>query len=131
MVTGRMMRNMSYARMIRLDSGLWRPSVDIYESGEEITVYCELAGIIKESLELLVEEHQLHISGRRQLARPQTIVCIHQLEVEQGSFARTVELPVMIDVERVASSYHDGMLVISLKKKRIENQITVRIQVGG
>jgi HSP20 family molecular chaperone IbpA len=38
---------------------------------------------------------------------------------------------VLIEVEKVASSYLDGILVVSLKKKRIENQITVRIQVGG
>lgn len=131
MVTGRTMRNMSYARMVRLDSGLWRPSVDIYESGEEIVVYCELAGIIKESLKLVVEDDRLRISGRRQIARPRAIVCIHQLEVEQGAFARTVELPVVIDVERVSSTYHDGMLVISLQKRQMENQITVRIQVEG
>jgi len=131
MLTSRMMRNMSFARMIRLDAGLWRPSVDIYESGDEITLYCDLAGVVKDSLELLVEEHRIRISGRRQLPRPQTIVCIHQLEIEQGSFSRTIEFPVRIDVEKVASSYLDGILVISLKKKRSEGQITVRIQVGG
>lgn len=131
MLTGRIMRNMSYAKMIRLDSGLWRPSVDIYESIDEIILYCDVAGIIKESLELLVEEHQLHISGRRQLSRPETIVCIHQLELEHGSFSRTVGLPVMIDVEKVASSYLDGVLIVSLKKKKVRSQITVRVQVGG
>jgi HSP20 family protein len=131
MLTGRIVRNLSYAKMVRLDSGLWRPSVDIYESCDEITVYCDLAGITKESLELLVEEHQLHISGRRQLSRPETIVCIHQLELEHGLFARTVAFPVMIDVEKVASSYIDGILVVSLKKKKVGNQITVRIRVGG
>ena len=131
MLTSRMMRNMSFARMIRFDASLWRPSVDIYESGDEITVYCELAGVVKDSLELLVEEHQVHITGCRQLPRPQAIVCIHQLEIEQCTFARTIEFPVLIDVEKVASSYLDGILVISLNKKPIQNQITVRIQVGS
>jgi len=131
MLTSRMMRNMSYARMIRLDAGLWRPSVDVYESGDEIAIYCDLAGVAKDSLEVLVEEHQLHISGHRQLSMPQAIACIHQLEIEQGSFARTVEFPVLVDVDQVASTYLDGILVVSLKKKRVESQITVRIQVGG
>jgi HSP20 family protein len=136
--------------MIRVESGLWQPPVDVYESGEEVTVYCEVAGVRKESLELLVEEHQVHISGRRQLPRQQAttmsevaasptswideerpIICIHQLEIELGPFARTVALPALIDVERVASSYLDGILIVSLRKKRVESQITVRIQVGG
>ncbi|MCX5871496.1 MAG: Hsp20/alpha crystallin family protein [Deltaproteobacteria bacterium] len=148
MQTGRMLRNMSFTRMAKIESGLWQPPVDIYESGEEITVYCDLAGVMKDSLELLVEEHQLHISGRRQLPRTQVtaregivslepgmveerpVVCIHQLEIELGAFARTVALPVIIDVEQASSFYLDGILVVSLKK-RVENQIIVRIQVEG
>jgi len=134
--TSRMLRNMSFPRMVKIESGLWQPPVDIYESDEEITVYCDLAGVMKDSLELLVEEHQLHISGRRQLPRTQVmagerpVMSIHQLEIELGAFARTVPLPVIIDVEQVSSFYLDGILVVSLKK-RVENQIIVRIQVEG
>ncbi|MDD5760321.1 MAG: Hsp20/alpha crystallin family protein [Desulfobulbaceae bacterium] len=148
MQTGRMLRNMSFTRMVKIESGLWQPPVDIYESAEEITVYCEVAGVIKDSLELLVEEHQIHISGRRQLPRMQVkvkdgmvslvpgmteerpVVSIHQLEIELGDFARTVVLPVLVDVEQVASSCLDGILVVSLKKK-VESQIIVRIRVEG
>lgn len=130
MQTGRLLRNMSFTGMITIESGLWQPAVDIYESDETITLYCELAGVMRESLELLVEEHQVHISGRRKLAKPQAIVRIHQLEIEQGTFARIVLLPAIIDVEQVSSSYEDGILVVSLKKRKAENQITVRMQVG-
>ena len=127
---GRMLRNMSFTGMVKMEPGPWQPPVDIYESAEEITVYCDVAGVVKDSLELLVEEHQVHISGKRQLPRRQAVVCIHQLEIELGAFARTVALPVTIDVEQVSSSYLDGILVVSLKK-RVENQIIVRIRVEG
>ncbi len=129
--TGRMLRNMSFPRMIRLESDRWQPSVDIYESDEEITVYFELAGVTKDSLELLVEECQMHIRGKRQLSKPQSIVRIHQLEIELGVFERTVALPAMIDVAQASSSYIDGILVVSLKKRMVESQIMVRIEVGG
>lgn len=131
MLTGRMLRNMSCSRMVKIESGPWQPPVDIYESAEEITVYCDLAGVTKDSLELLVEEQRLHISGLRQLPRPQATVRIQQLEIELGPFERKVELPAIIDVNKVASSYLDGILVVSLKKMAVENRITVRIQVGG
>ncbi|MCG2744299.1 MAG: Hsp20/alpha crystallin family protein [Desulfobacteraceae bacterium] len=131
MQTGRMLRNMSFTRMIKLESGSWQPPVDIYESDEEITVYCDLAGVSKDSLELMVAEDQLHISGRRQLPKPQSIVCIHQLEIELGPFERTVALPTRVDVEQVSSLYLDGILIVSLKKRKVENQIIVRIEVGG
>lgn len=131
MQTGRMLRNMSFTRMIKLESGSWQPPVDIYESDDEVTVYCDLAGVSKDSLELMVAEDQLHISGRRQLAKLQSIVCIHQLEIELGPFERTVALPTRIDVEHVSSLYLDGILIVSLKKRKIESQIIVRIEVGG
>lgn len=51
MLTGRMLRNMSCSRMVKIESGPWQPPVDIYESAEEITVYCDLAGVTKDSLE--------------------------------------------------------------------------------
>lgn len=130
MQTGRMLRNMAFTRMVKIESGLWQPPVDIYESVDEVIVLCDLAGVVKDSLELLVEEQQLHVRGRRQLLRPETIVCIHQLEIELGPFERTVALPVAIDVDRASSSYLDGILVVSLKK-RVESQIIVRIEVGG
>ncbi len=117
---------------MKVEPGLWQPVVDMYESGEAIILYYDLAGVLKDSLELLVEEHQVHISGRRHFDSPQGIVCIHQLEIEQGPFARTVELPVFIDVEQSSSSYQDGVLVVFLrKKKKLRNQITVRIKVGS
>jgi HSP20 family protein len=148
MQTGRMLRNISFTGMIKIDSGQWQPSVDIYETDEEITVYCDVAGVMKDSLELLVEEQQIHIRGRKQLPRMRTtarngrislepgiaderpFIRIHQLEIELGAFARTVALPVVVDVKQVVSSYFDGILVISLKK-RVENQILVRIRVEG
>ena len=130
-LTGRMLRNMSCTGMVKIESGPWQPPVDIYESAEEITVYCDLAGVTKDSLELLVEEQRLYISGLRQLPRPQATVRIQQLEIELGPFERKVELPTIIDVNKVASSYLGGILVVSLKKMAVENRITVRIQVGG
>ncbi len=129
--TGRMLRNMSFTRMIKIESGFWQPAVDVYESGEKIVLYFDLAGVVKESLDLLVEEHQVHIRGSRQLAQPRAIACIHHLEIEQGSFARMVELPALIEVKDSSSSYVDGILVVSLRKKKAQNQITIRVQVGG
>lgn len=130
MHTGRRLRNMSFTGMASA-ARLWQPAIDIYESDEMITIYCELAGVIKDSLQLLVEEHQLYISGRRVLAEPPAILCIHQLEIERGQFSRAVPLPALIDIKQVSSSYRDGILVISLQKRKAEKQVTVRIHIGG
>jgi HSP20 family molecular chaperone IbpA len=53
------------------------------------------------------------------------------LEIELGPFERTVALPALIDVSQASSSYLDGILIVSLKKRGEKNHITVRIRVGG
>lgn len=130
MQTGRILRSMSFAKMVSLEAGGWQPAVDLYESGDSLILYCDLAGVDRESLELLVADEQVLIRGRRRLAASGAIVCVHQLEIELGAFERRVTLPSPVELERVESSYDDGILMVSLKKRR-ESQVVVRIQIGG
>lgn len=130
MLTGRILRNMSLARMVTVDPGGWQPAVDLYESGDAFILYCDLAGADRQSLEVLVAEEQVQIRGRRRLTAPSSIVCVHQLEIELGMFERVITLPEAVDLEQVVSSYEDGILVVSLKKRN-EHQVVVRIQIGG
>ncbi|MEN8189360.1 MAG: Hsp20/alpha crystallin family protein [Thermodesulfobacteriota bacterium] len=128
---GRLMRNMSLSRMVRVESGHWQPPVDIYESADELLVFFDLAGVDKNSLELVVEEQQLTISGCRQLPKQKSIACVHQLEIELGGFQRTVPLPVAIDVDRAVSSYEKGIVTVTLAKKTPAAKVTVTIKVDG
>ncbi len=127
---GRRMRNMSLARMMPYKSGSWQPLVDVYEAEEELYLYVDLAGVNMESLAVIADEHQLRIKGVRQLPPQPSIACVHQLEIELGSFDRTVTLPATIDVNRVSSVYSAGILVVTLPKKMKITKVHVRIIPG-
>lgn len=128
--TGRMLRNMSISRMMMLESGIWQPPVDIYESEDEFYVYFDLAGVAGDSFSVIAGENQLRVYGQRQLPGRKTIACVHQLEIELGSFDRTLTLPAYVDVERVTSSYSNGILTVVLPKKQKKGKVHITIFTG-
>lgn len=128
--TGRMLRNMSLARMVSLESGQWQLAVDVYESDKEFIIYCDLAGTDSESFSVVVDESQVRISGNRQLPKHETIACVHQLEIELGPFNRVITLPNPVDIEKVRSVYTNGILTISLPKKERRGRVTIEITSG-
>ena len=125
--TGRMLRNMSLARMMSMESSQWQPAIDVYESDDEFIVYCDLAGTDSESFSVVVDESHVRISGKRQLPRHATIACVHQLEIELGLFNRTVTLPGVVDVDNVKSVYTNGILTVSLPKKQNRGRVNITI----
>jgi HSP20 family protein len=125
--TGRMLRNMSAARMMPYKSGSWQPPVDVYEAEDELYIYVDLAGVDRESLELVAEERKIHIRGVRQLPPQPSIACIHQLEIELGPFARSLPLPGPVTVDRVSSVYENGFLVVTLPKRRQSGKVQINI----
>lgn len=130
MQTGRILRNMSIGRMMSPCSGPWSPPVDIYESKEEYYIYADLAGADRESLSVIAAENRLRIYGIRQMPAKKTIDCIHQLEMELGSFDRTITLPGNIEVDEVTSNYIDGILTIILPKKKRRDRVHITITTG-
>ena len=128
--TGRMLRNMSLARMMPYKSGSWQPPVDLYEAEEELYLYVDLAGVNKESLAVIADERQIRIKGLRRLPPQPSIACIHQLEIELGPFDRTVTLPAIVDANRVSSVFSDGILVVTLPKRKKTRKVRIRIIPG-
>ena len=127
---GRRLRNMSLARMMPYKSGSWQPPVDVYEAEEELYLYVDLAGVNKDSLALIVDEQQIRIKGVRQLPPQSSIACVHQLEIELGFFDRTVSLPATVDVDLVSSVYTEGILVVTLPKRKKICKVQIRIISG-
>ncbi len=99
-----------------LSERLWKPQMDIYETGDEIIVLAEVAGGNKEDLEVEISSKAIKISGER--AVPQRIDgAVYRLaEIQYGRFERLLFLPALIDPETVSASYLNGMLQIRLSK---------------
>ncbi len=117
----------------RFSAGLrqgYRPQADCYRTDEPpaLNVIVELPGVDPTSVEVVVAGRSLTISGDR--ARPK-VEGAHYLamEIEYGTFKRTVELGVEIDPTQVRATYDKGMLKVVLPLAPEATQEKVNIEV--
>ena len=98
------------------DAG-WRPSLDLYETSDELIVLVDLAGIKPKDVEVVVDGDTVRLRGTRNRPSEKTVNRVHHMEIDFGPFSHSFRLPVPIDPEGTSSNYRDGFLVINLPKK--------------
>jgi HSP20 family protein len=102
--------------MFNLSERAWSPSMDIYETSDEIIIRVEIAGVEKEKLEVEINSKAVRVFGSR-TEMPRVAGGTYRLaEIQYGKFERIVFLPAPIDTEVVSSSYSSGLLQLRLAK---------------
>ena len=94
----------------------WTPAVNCYQSPVALVVCVDLAGVPKDQIGVTVEPGRLIVAGVRLVPEPvdHDNHSIRVMEIDHGRFERVVPLPDRIDLDRVTSHYHDGLLWITL-----------------
>lgn len=103
-------------------------AIDVGATDKELVIISTIAGADTASIEVYVHSDLLTIRGKRQ--RP-----AHTLELEHvyhqecywGTFSRTVVLPVEVHGELAHAEYANGILTITIPKRRSEAKIPVKI----
>jgi HSP20 family protein len=92
------------------------PAVNVWEDDEQLFVEAELPGMELEDLEIFVNGgNQLSIRGERKLPSKDEGTW-HRRERGYGSFARLLELPHLVDADKVQAALKHGILTIRLPK---------------
>ena len=78
------------------------PLVDVMETDEEIKVVAELPGVEKEDIKLYGTEDTLTIS----------------VDTSERKYYKKVELPAKVDTKGTKASYKNGVLEVTLKKRK-------------
>ncbi|MCG6910345.1 MAG: Hsp20/alpha crystallin family protein [Deltaproteobacteria bacterium] len=116
--------------MFSLEQRTWKPSVDIYETADDIIIRAEVAGVDKDRLEVEICSRALKIFGvRRELPRSGNAT-YRLAEIQYGNFERTLYLPTTIDTDNVSTSYVNGFLEIRLIKKRFDKTYKIPVSEG-
>jgi HSP20 family protein len=91
------------------------PAIDVVYRADPpcAIVTAELAGVNADELDLEIQGRTLVLSGRRGPA-PGEHGVYQQVEIERGSFRRTVELAAEVLADQARARYEDGMLRIEL-----------------
>jgi HSP20 family protein len=98
-------------------SATWRPSADIRESADMVTVKVELAGMKEEDIDVTLYEDALVVSGERQEdAEHSSHLYYHEAQIRYGPFRLEVLLFTPIDREAVNARYENGFLWVDLPK---------------
>ena len=86
--------------------GEWFPAVDIYENAnQEIVLKAELPGIVREDIDVRVENNTLTLRGERKRDTEVKQEQFHRVERSYGSFSRSFSLPSRIDTDQVRAEF--------------------------
>jgi HSP20 family protein len=113
-----------------LSTRTWAPPVDIYENGESLVLKAELPGVNPDDVEIRVEDNTLYLKGERKFEKEVKEQNYHRVERSYGTFTRTFSLPNSIDADKVAASYKDGVLTLTMPKKEEAKPKSIKINVS-
>jgi HSP20 family protein len=94
----------------------WCPAVDISENGDNLFVDVEIPGMKKEDINISLENNVLSLQGEKKQEKEVKEENYHRWERNYGSFARSFELPVQVQSDKIKASYRNGVLHIELPK---------------
>lgn len=103
-------------------------AVDVYDDGDAVYVKTMTAGVRKEDLEIILSRERVTIRGSRYDEQaPDDEFYVYQ-ELYWGTFARTIDLPEEVDIDRAEATEQHGLLTLRLPKvdKYREAQVAVK-----
>lgn len=121
------------ARMLNEPRGArpWSPSVDIFETENELVLKADLPDVKLADIEVRVENQTLTLKGERKFEKEENAKGYHRMERQYGAFVRSFTVPASVDAEKVAAEYKNGVLTVKLPKKEAAKPRQVKIEVKG
>ncbi len=96
---------------------LWQPSVDAYKIAGGWLLKYELAGVMPEEVQVVVDGPTITVRGMRRDVRVEEGLQSYCMEISYNQFARTLTLPCDLSAMAVSTDYRDGMLMVRLIHK--------------
>jgi HSP20 family protein len=100
----------------------WQPPLNAYRCEHGVRICVDLAGVDRSQIDLSIEGRRLFIRGERETPEPSgeedRPVQMIAMEIDYGPFEREMQLPDEVDLENVHAEQRNGMLWISLPRKK-------------
>ena len=101
------------------------PLVDIYENDNEIFLYADMPGVVKEEIAINIDNGKLALAGVRRL---DTAGAANQQEFGDLEYRRTFSVPQSIDLTKVAAELKDGVLKLHLPRAEAARPRNIEIK---
>ena len=102
------------------------PPINIFQQGHDFVAVVELPGVRKEELSIEAKDGTIRISGKKTLDYGEG-VSIHRRERLEGTFDRTITLPVQIDPDRIKAEYKDGILALFIPRAESDKPRSIQV----
>ena len=103
------------------------PAVDIYENDDEILLYADMPGVVKEEVSVNIDNGRLSLSGVRKL---ETGGAASWEEFGNVEFVRNFSVPQTIDVEKVRAELKNGVLALHMPKSEAAKPRQIEIRTA-
>ncbi|MCB1049318.1 MAG: Hsp20 family protein [Acidobacteria bacterium] len=107
---------------------VYRPLTDWSVAADHYTVRLSLPGVRQEDLNLTVKGNLLTVQAVSQFTRPEEKVLVHEFEL--GSFTTTLSLPEDVDSEQIKADLTNGLLSLTLYKRKEALPRKIEIQTS-
>jgi HSP20 family protein len=106
------------------------PAINIWTNDEGQFISAEMPGVRQEDIDIDVTGDALSISGVRKQDEVAKDASYHRQERNYGSFSRTVQLPFMVDTNKVEAKFTNGVLLIALPRAEADKPKKIKIKTG-
>ncbi len=106
------------------------PSMDVYQTKNDVVAEVSLAGVAPKDVKVTVENDILTVKGEKKEEKETKEKDYYCKEIRSGNFMRSVSLPVHVKGDKANAESKDGILRITVPKveKKIIKEIPVKIK---
>ncbi len=119
-----------WKRPVFLFEKAWKPRCDVSETGDEVVVVADLAGVEPDNVGIEVHGDILVMRGVRREPAGKSRGHYHIMEINYGTFEREIRLPAAVKAEKARAVYEEGFLEVRLPKAAKEPPKGVEIDVA-
>jgi HSP20 family protein len=113
----------------RVEEREWLPSLDVSETKNDIVVKAEVPGMDPKDINISLSNGVLTIKGEKKHEREEKEEDYRLIERSYGAFARSIQLPVEVQSNKVNASYKNGILKVTLPKSEEAKIKEIKIKV--
>ncbi|HWR65911.1 MAG TPA: Hsp20/alpha crystallin family protein, partial [Bellilinea sp.] len=107
------------------------PSLDVYETADELVVKAVVPGLKAEDVNITVTNDMLTLRGEYKQEngnKGNLEATYHIREWRGGAFERSIRLPVEVQTDRAKADFENGILTISLPKAETVKPRTITVK---
>src|SRR5579862_2857178 len=106
-----------------------RPSIDVFETTEGITLHADMPGVSREHLKLQIESNTLTLEGELQLRMSGPMEALYA-DVRSMLYRRSFALSPELEGSRIEANLKDGVLTVRIPKRAELRPRRIEVQSG-